>query len=52
MGLDDDLFRFPSPGDCYRSVEDFINYVLCLNGSDFIVDAVYEDKHNHRSVPI
>lgn len=31
---------------------DFINYVLCLNCSNFIVDAVNEGNHYHHSVSI
>lgn len=43
MELDDKLFQFLSPDDCYRLTADFINYVLDLNGSEFLVDV--EDSH-------
>ncbi|KAL0176345.1 hypothetical protein M9458_028675, partial [Cirrhinus mrigala] len=39
MGTDNDyLFCFLTPADCRKPIADFINYVLDLNNSEFIVD--------------
>ncbi len=51
MGLkDDNLFRFLTSDDCCRPVTDFINYVLDLKGSKFLVDVEDHPPPNRKHV--
>ncbi|KAL1255445.1 hypothetical protein QQF64_013506 [Cirrhinus molitorella] len=45
MGLKDyRLFQILTPGVCHKSIADFLNYILDLSGSKFLVDV--ENSHS------